>query len=191
MGSAQIKGTTLRLRLQFVRDRWGDRGIEAVLAKLDPQDASAVRTALPIGWYPLSLNALLDQTICHVLAGSNERVYEEMGAYSADAFAERIYDTYFEERSPERFLAVTRELYKNYYRNCGTRRNVVIAPGTVDLYVEGSPEVYVPNCRSNTGFIRRCLELLEVDGAACEELECGAATARGRGDCHARVTWNP
>ena len=191
MGAAQIKGSTLKLRTQFVRERWGEAALEKVLATLSPQDADSVMKSLPVLWYPLSLNAHLDQTICHVLGNGNERIYEEMGAYSADAFARQIYSTYFEETKPQQFLDLTVELYKNYYKNAGQRRNVVSAPGRCDMYIEGCREAYRPNCASNVGFIRRSLVLLGARGVRCDEVSCALADRERKGVCIARATWLP
>lgn len=191
MGAAQIKGSTLKLRTQFVRERWGEAGLTRVLETLSPADADTVTKALPILWYPLSLNAHLDQTVCHVLANGNERIYEEMGAYSADAFAQQIYNSYFEQTTPQAFLDLTVELYKNYYRNAGRRRNEVLGPGRCDMLIEGCREAYRPNCQSNVGFIRRSLALLGAKNVRCEEVACALDDRARGGTCRARATWSP
>ena len=185
----QIKGSTFKLRMDFVQNRWGAEGVEAVLRALPAEESETVRSTLPSFWYPLALNAKLDETICHVLAEDDPEVFLDLGEYSAAQLAERIYVSYFDERKPERFLELTRELYRNYYRNGGRRRNEFPRPGQAELFVEGSPEAYRSNCMSNVGFIRRSLVLLGVKNVDCFEVACAS---RGEGaNCHARVLWTP
>jgi hypothetical protein len=59
----------------------------------------------------------------------------------------------------------------------------------MELDVDDCPEPYIPNCTSNTGFIRRSLELLGVRDVTCQEVVCAARVPQRRGTCKAIVTW--
>ncbi|MFN7976201.1 MAG: heme NO-binding domain-containing protein [Acidobacteriota bacterium] len=123
MPGAEIKGSTFRMRSQYVRGRWGEDGLRAVLARLSPDEAAVVASATAVGFYPLALNAKLDDAICGQLAGGREEIWYELGAYSAHAFAQEIYHSFYQEREPRRFIETTTHLYKHYYRNAGRRRD--------------------------------------------------------------------
>lgn len=176
------------MRLQYVRGRWGDAGVTKVMERLAPEEARAVLAATPIGFYPLALNAKLDETICQALAGGRDETYEELGAYSAHAFAQEIYHSFYQEREPRRFIETTTHLYKHYYRNAGRRRNEFPSDREALMVVEDCSEAYRANCLSNVGFMKASLELLGARGVAIREIAC---VALGAADCRSLLSWKP
>ncbi len=189
MSRPAIKGSTFRRRLDFVEERWGASAVSLVLSKLSEEDAQTVTQALPISFYPLELNALLDETICHELAESDESIYEEMGAYSADCFAREVYSSYFEQSTATGFLQQSCDLYKRYYQDAGNRFLKVVGPGKAEIWRTECPATFVPDCLANIGFTRRGLQLAGCREAACREVVCAARQPSDH--CLVVVTWRP
>ena len=107
--------------------------------------------ALPIGFYPLALNALVDEIVCHELADADEFIYEEMGAYSADCFSREVYSSYFDQETAAGFLQQSCDLYHRYYQNAGKRFLHRVGPGAAELWLTASAAPAVPDRPGHPG----------------------------------------
>ena len=81
-----ITGKTLLARLQFLDDQLGRTAAERVLSKLPAEDRKVLGgIILPVGRYPLVLNARLDTAIAEALDPQNpRRIYRALGRRSAE-----------------------------------------------------------------------------------------------------------
>src|SRR5207237_1413084 len=81
-----ITGKTLLARLQFLDEEVGRVVAERVLAKLSPEDRKVLGgIILPVGRYPLALNARLDTAIAGALDPANpRRIFRALGRRSAE-----------------------------------------------------------------------------------------------------------
>lgn len=184
--AAEIKGTTFQLRLRFVRERWGEEAVERVLAAMAPDDAAVVRGALPIGWYPLALNARLDEAISRTMTDGGETVYRELGSHAAVELAREIYSAYVADATPREFLEASTKMYRLHYRNAGSKRDEFPGPGVAEVTFEGGAETYRSNCVSKGGFLTKGVEVSGGREVSCEEVGCAL---RGDPACVFRLRW--
>lgn len=75
----EIKGAILESRLQFVKDRFGERAVNDVLAALPAADQATLRKPLnPAGWYHFQTGQHLDDAIVKVIGKGDAHLFEEM-----------------------------------------------------------------------------------------------------------------
>lgn len=87
----RIKGVSLYNHLEFVTNTFGEAATAAVILKVPPRSAEAVRAAVAFEWYPLQAIADLDQTIVEAHYGGDASQAWRMGAYSFEKHVTTIY----------------------------------------------------------------------------------------------------
>ncbi len=168
-----VRGWVLVSRLAFVRARWGDTAVEEILARLSPQDR-AVWTQVDINeWYELRMIERFEKQVVRYSGEDELRLYEQMGEFSADRAFDPDTGHYrrFLGKPPELFLKLAAAWQNEYY-----------STGLTEYYPTGVTSCmirtrYIPyttrsNCRSNLGFFRRSIEILNGRNVRAEERRC-------------------
>ena len=188
-GPAQnrIKGGVIKSRLEFVRARAGEAGLEAVLARLPREDREVLRGwILPITWYPLDLNLRLDDAIAMVLSpGDRDRVFLEMGRASADSNLGGPQRPYVREGDPHFLLRAAPQIFSAYYR-VGRRTYGRTGETSAVLRTYDAENVTRTDCLTVVGWHQRAIELCGGKAVRVAETRC-----RTRGDphCEYRCEW--
>ena len=181
-GSAQngIKGGVIKARLDFVRARAGEAGLEEVLRRLPRQDQEVLRGwILPITWFPLDLNLRLDDAIAAVLSpGDRDRIFLEMGRASADSNLGGPQRPYLREGEPHFLLRATPQIYSAYYR-VGRRTYDRTGENAAVLRTYDAQNVTRTDCLTVVGWYQRAIELSGGKAVRVTETHC-----RTRGDPH-------
>src|SRR5437868_2264763 len=109
-----VQGSLIKSRILYIHVNHGASAIKQVINSLPTQTRELLSKPVYIGeWYPLSALVLLDQGIAQVLSGGNERVFEELGTFSADVNLSGAYEPLVHQDIHE-FLKLTAVLHKQY-----------------------------------------------------------------------------
>lgn len=183
----QIPGSVLLARRTFVQQHFGDAAWERVLAALNEEDRrlfSGFRL-LPVGWYPFATGDRVDKAIVDVLGGGNERVFEDLGAGSAQANLSGGHRYYLTPGNPQAFMKKVGAIYDLYY-DSGRREYEQTGP-TSGVMTTYDAEVFSrPDCLTVIGWYRKALEMC---GAREVQIVEEACRARGGAHCRYRLSW--
>ncbi|MFP3941494.1 MAG: DUF2378 family protein [Thermoanaerobaculia bacterium] len=181
---ARVKGTKITSKMEFVRDVFGEEGVQQVLDALGPDERGQVRRALEIGWYDQELYDGLIQAILAGPGDGDERVLDRMGAYSADRQSEQVYSVYFRSRDPRAVIEGMIPMHR-MLNDPGEMSVERRGDGHLSLVVQeppGDPK----SCRVARSFYQRAVELCGVDDVTVREVECSGV---GAGQCRFEVRW--
>jgi len=185
--SARTKGFILQSRLAFVRERFGDAGVDQVLALLPESDRATLHGLILIsGWYPLELALRLDDAISHAFGEESEQALRELGRRSADDNLTKFQGAFIHGKSPDAFLALAPAVYRMYYET-GSREYHPRTPNSGELVTTGAEGVTAGDCLTVMGWYERALELTGAKGPRLTHPEC---VARGGKVCRYGVTWS-
>ncbi|RMH19294.1 MAG: hypothetical protein D6696_11030 [Acidobacteria bacterium] len=108
----QVKGSTIRSKLAFARQRFGEEA-EAALEEVIRE--AGYRHVLEASWYPFELYVdVLTRLAERCFGGRLERL-AECGAFSAQRAFTTTYDVYAKHRALRRFLADLPRLHRRFY----------------------------------------------------------------------------
>lgn len=182
---AHLKGRSFQVRLEYVREHWGEGGLQALLASLPEWERAPLEALDPNGWYPFrSLNAL-DRQIARTLAPEDPGLFERLGAQSARHRADLL-GPHARLVSPHAFMTRLAEEHPQHH-DFGrmTYRRLGFHEGEVRTF--GFPETDEVYCRGALGFLRAAVELLS--GGAVEARE-GMCQCRRQPFCLFRLSWS-
>jgi uncharacterized protein (TIGR02265 family) len=165
-GTIQIKGAVLKARLALIEQVAPGKGLPAVLARLQPDEAAALRTLLATKWYPFRLGERLDAAIVDDLGGVHKQFLVEGDPHAFLSRAPMIYAFYYDRGRRE-------------YEKAGAREAV--------LTTRDAEVFSVPDCATVVGWHQRALEMLGAKNPRVVEEEC---RARGGEVCRYRLRWD-
>jgi hypothetical protein len=148
-----ITGKTLLARLRFVAQELGAADAKRVLGKLPPDDQRLLAgIILPVGRYPLALNARLDTAIADTLDSANpRRIFRLLGRSSAELNFEQFHATLIGRDDPHVIMSRIGAMRRLYYGEgeFGYERT---SPTSAHIFVRGMATVTTPDCESTAGF---------------------------------------
>lgn len=181
-----VQGSLIKARILYVHVNHGASALKGVLAELPDEMREQLSRPVYIGeWYQLSLLLKLDQAIVETVGGGNERVYEELGGFSADINLSGAYEPLVHQDIHE-FLRLTAFLHKNY-QDFGEAEYIRFGETAALLqfkYPHPPPEFY---CKSGTGYFRRAVELCGGMRVAVKITGC---CRLGDPLCEFRIEWS-
>ncbi len=182
-----VKGGVIKARLEFVRGRAGEAGLESVMSRLSREDQEVLRGwILPTTWYPLDLNLRLDDAIAAVLsAGDRDRVFVEMGRASADSNLGGPQRPYLREGDPHYLLRATAGIFLAYYQ-VGRRTYERTGDTSAVLRTYEAENVTRTDCLTVVGWHQRAIELCGGKAVRVTETLC---RTRGAPHCEYRCEW--
>lgn len=186
MTTPNIKGVVLKTRLAFAEEQGGAKGLEGVLASLDPEDRSALAGLLAAKWYPFELGRRLDAAIVHVLGQGKPEFFERLGEASATKNLGTVHKDFLVVGDPQAFLAKAPMIYSFYY-NTGRREYQAAGPKEAVLTTHDAETFSTPDCLTVVGWHRRGLEMCGAKQVRVVEEEC---RARGGAVCRYRISWS-
>jgi hypothetical protein len=148
-----ITGKTLLARLRFVEQRFGAEGRQRVLGRLSPADQKLLGgIILPVGRYPLTLNARLDTAIAELIDRANpKRVFRLLGRSSADLNFDQFHPTLIGRNDPHVIMSRIGAMRRLYYED-GEFGYERVSPTRAHIFVHGMLTVTTPDCESTAGF---------------------------------------
>lgn len=148
-----ITGKTLLARLKFLEERLGQSGAKRVLAKLSPADQKLLGgIILPVGRYPLVLNARLDTAIAEAIDPANpKRAYRLLGRSSAELNFDQYHATLIAKNDPHVIMSRIGAMRRLYYEE-GEFGYERVSATSARIFVRGMATVTTPDCESTAGF---------------------------------------
>ena len=183
-GSAKVKGSIVRSRLEILRSR----GIlDDVMAQL-PEADRAVWTGMVLAgsWYSFEMSQRLDAAIAKVLGrGDTRKAFLEMGRASADANLGGVHKAYVRPGNPHHLLGCAPQIYKQYYDK-GHRTYEQLSPKSGVLRTFDAEDVTANDCLTVVGWYERAIEMCGGRDVHVKETMC---RARGDDHCEYHCTW--
>jgi uncharacterized protein (TIGR02265 family) len=182
----KVKGSVLKTRKNFVHDHFGEEGWQAVLEAL-PEDDQEFWEDIIISsdWYDFDIGERLDKSIVEVLGKGDERVFEQIGAKSAQKNLTSVHRSFFTPGNPQSFMQKANSVYKLYY-DTGYReyKETGITSGVMTTY---QAETFsIPDCLTVIGWYKEALRMCGAKNIKVFEESC---RARGGEFCRYQFSW--
>lgn len=180
-----VQGSIIKSRLTYIHINHGAGAIKRLAQTLPPSVSAIVTSPIYIGeWYPLSALAILDRAIVNELSGGNEKIFEDLGVFSADLNLSGSYKPLIKDDIHE-FLQLTTVLHKNY-QDFGEAQYVRM--GDLGALLQFRYPVPPPDgyCRSGMGYFRRAVELCGGQQVTVRKTGC---LRQNDPFCEFRVEW--
>jgi len=148
-----ITGKTLLARLRFLEEHLGADGTRRVFERLPPEDRKLLGgIILPVGRYPLLVNARLDTAIAEVVDPVHpKRVYRALGRASAEVNFAQYHAILVSPNDPHVVMSRIGAMRRLYYED-GSFRYERVSPTHARILVIGMATVTTPDCESTAGF---------------------------------------
>ena len=184
---SKVKGNQIKARMSLLKERYGEAGLEKVLASLSEEDQAELRgVIMNVGWYDFWLAARFDQAIIDVLEQGQSSLFEELGRASAKENLQGVHKNLLEPREPLAFMQKTRIIYTFHY-DTGSREWEESGPTSGYMVTRDAETYSVADCMTNIGYFKQGLELCGAKNIVIVEEEC---RAKGGAVCRFRVNWD-
>jgi len=186
---AEIKGTTIQSRLDFIERRFGEEARGRAIREMEAA-AGNITTGLilPMSWYPLRYDDALCSFIAKEWGLSGESAFEELGRHSANEHQKFFSSLLNHSRTIPDILSLVPKIHESYSRNLGE----MIFESTGDtgaiLRIDGHGEIYRSICASNVSYIQETCRLITGRRIDAREPAC---VARGDTHCEYAFRWGP
>lgn len=183
----RVKGTLVRNRLEFLRERYGPEAPPAVLRALDPAEQRTVQSVLPASWIPFSLINNLDDEIVRQYGQGSPEVCRDIGAFAAHRNLSSVYRTFLEQAAgdPHRLLEGLAGLHATSY-DWGGVKTTRLGGDRAQVEIDYAGGASRTNCLALVGFYGEALRQLAVKNAKVLERACQAA---GGSRCVCEISW--
>ncbi|MBI4853359.1 MAG: hypothetical protein HY819_16320 [Acidobacteria bacterium] len=180
-----IQGSLLKARMLYIHVNHGAVAVKQVLETLPQETKELLSKPIYIGeWYPIAALMLLDRAISNVLASGSDKVFEDLGTFSAGVNLSGAYEP-LTRKNIQEFLELTAVLHKTY-QDFGDAQYLKLANNAALVqfqYPVVPPENF---CRSGLGYFRRAVELCGGKNALVRKTSC-----QRQNDlfCEFRIEW--
>jgi uncharacterized protein (TIGR02265 family) len=182
----EIKGSILESRLQFVKERFGEQAVERVISSLPATDQAPLRNPInKDGWYHFQIAQKLDDAIVQVIGKGDARLFEEMGAASAQQNLSGTQKFYLDLGNPQGFMLRAPLIYHVYYDK-GWRDYKPTGPTTGVMTTYEAETYSAADCMTVMGWYKQALRMCGANDAVIVEETC---RARGGDYCRYLVSW--
>jgi uncharacterized protein (TIGR02265 family) len=183
----EIKGLVIQARKEFVDDNFGAEGWKKVLQALPDEDRATLRDlVLTAKWYPFELGERLDRAIVNELGQGKQKIFEDIGAKSAQRSLVKVHKSFLTPGDPQAFLSKADVIYKFYY-DTGRREYTSTGPNSGVLTTYDAKTFSVPDCLTVIGWHKEALKMCGARNVEVVEEEC---RAKGGSCCRYRVKWS-
>lgn len=184
---AEVKGTSVAGKRQYVLKHHGEEKLRTVLAQLRDREAAKrlETTVLKSSWYPFDFWVDLTQAIDRVVGNGDGRLFRPMAAQTAEDDLSTVYKVFFKFTEPMRIFERAEQLWDAYYRP-GKNKITKISPTSVEMEIIDFDQPNWAHCESVLGWAERSVQLTGAKNVRCEHLEC---RGRGAARCRMRVSW--
>src|SRR6185503_1738635 len=181
-----VKGAAIAARLRFVRERYGEAGVQRLLAALPPGYRDMIEArVLPQAWVPydLFIEVLVqaDQQFGH----GDLALCFEMGQYAAEVNLPTIYRVFYRFGSPAFVLSKAARLWSVHY-DSGALVPHDEGNGVFRICIERFEQPHRAHCLSVLGW---AVKSIELSGGRVQRAEEARCRTRGDAACDLALTW--
>jgi len=185
---ARVKGITVTTRLRFVKERFGDEGLQRLLSALPPEDRAVIDDhILPHAWVPFSVFTNVNRLADQFFGTGDLSLCVEMGRYGARVNIPTLFKLFFRLGSPKFLLGRSAKLWSAHY-DTGRMTIVDEKDSAVLLRIEDFDVPDRTHCLSVLGWIVEGVTLTGVQEVRVDEPQC---RARGDETCDLLASWRP
>jgi eukaryotic-like serine/threonine-protein kinase len=168
-----IEGNFVLSVLRFVSQRFGERALSAVLARLNPDVRKLFEAGVQSGaWLPFDAVCALVETIDATLGRDDLRLLADCGRAVAEGVFEQLRRRGPPEPPPELLLAEMPSFIESLIRGVSCRlRSVGRGYGRLELDEQGAPSS-LTMCVLVLGFLDRCLSRFGANEVEVNLLNC-------------------
>jgi uncharacterized protein (TIGR02265 family) len=183
---ASVKGTAVDASLRYVRERFGEAALAAILGALPAEDRAALGPGvLASSWYPMDAFLRFMQEAERQVGPQEPDVVRRMGRTSSEYSLKGVYKVFFKFGSPEFIISRAAGVFGSYY---DTGEMTVVDSAAKHAVIELAAFAGAPQfCERVYGWMERTLELA---GARKVELAHSACVHRGDALCRYEATWD-
>ena len=153
-----VKGSTIRMKFEFVRERFGPEAEAAMRARFHKR--KELEALLDTSWVPFALYEEINQYIARAHYGGDLTRLREVGGYSADRILQSIYKIWVSGKAFLDFLRQMTEYNKTLY-NAG---DLVVSVGedqrSATLSFRNAPQYTQAELHTSTGFFAGSAKLM-------------------------------
>jgi len=182
--AGRVKGGPLVSRLEFVKEKGGEKALQGVLARLSEEDRKACGQLLTAGWYPFELNAHLDDAIAAEMV-IGDKVFLQMGEKSAAHNLAAAHKIFITEHDPHGLLRRAAQIYQAYY-DTGRREYEKVSDKKAILRTYDSDTYSTHDCLTVVGWHRKAVEMCGGQNVRVTETKC---RAKGADVCEYVCEW--
>lgn len=181
---ARVKGTAVQSSLRYVRERFGEAPLAAILDALGEADRRALEGVLASSWYDVSLFLRFMVEAERQLRAQEPSLARKMGRASCDYGLTTVYKIFFRIGSPEFIIGRAARVFSSYY-DTGELCILETRPGRCLAELRGFEGGAPQFCERIFGWMQRTLELAGAKNLRPRHDVCvhrGGAVCRFEGD---------
>lgn len=183
-----VKGSVVLSRLDFVREHFGEEGLQSLLRALPDKDRETIQgRLLPAQWYPFELGERIDNTLIQVLTGGDPEAFRKLGVSSAEVNLSSVHQVFVRQGDPHGLLRRAPAIYKLYY-DTGHRTYERTGDTSCRLVTSNSESYSKADCLTVIGWHERAVELC---GGRQVRIEHPLCRAEGDEVCEYQISWRP
>lgn len=179
------RGSTVQTTLEFIRQRFGDEDVRALLAELAEDDRRELLAAGTTDFLPYDRVLALWSAADARLARRHPDWMEEAGAFAIASLGQQLYGGILRKQSPVEFMTQSVSLFRLYYSQ-GSIEPVEAESGRAVVRLSGMDAVSPLFCARQTGGWRCALELAGGREVQARHVRC---TFEGDAFCEWEVRW--
>ena len=178
----RVKGGIVRAHLDVLRQKEGEKAVEAALRRLPEAAASAVRSALSSSWIAFESLIQLDRAI--VAASGGKLTMRDLGRFSAKQNLSTTYRA-FRRTEIHDFFRRSAALH-DQFQDFGREEYIAVDDRTGRI-IQREYRCYAADyCESAAGYYE---EAIKMHGAATASVEHPQCVARGAPECIFILRW--
>jgi hypothetical protein len=184
--ATRVKGSALAPTLRFIRETFGEIGLERVLHGLSPEDQNILQhDMLASSWYPFSLMVRFMRESERCFGAQSPRLLRDMGRAAADYNMTTIYRIFFKLGSPQFTLSRAARVFGNFY-DTGDLEAIVNEKGHAICELRGFGEPAPEFCERLIGWMEHLIALTGGTDLVSSHPRC---VNRGDATCHYEGHW--
>ncbi len=181
-----LKGAAFKAIVEYVRNHYGDEGLQRVLDQVAPE----IRDSLGLGvlitnWYPIEYVEEFIGKADKIHGRGDLQMAAEMGRFSANFGMNVIYRTVIRVGSPEFALGKAAMMWSRYY-DSGKLTTLSLEKGSIALQLNDFNYKSEIMCTRVTGWMGR---FVEMTGAHSPKVVHEKCVNRGDAFCEWRARW--
>jgi hypothetical protein len=183
---ARVKGIAILSCLRFVRERYGEEGLQRLREALKPEQRALLdQRILPHAWAPFQLIVDLNVQTDALFGAGDLQLCVEMGRYAAGASLPTVFKVFFRLGSP-RFLFDTAAKLWSAQFDSGRLTVLPDSDTSARLRIEDFEEPHRSHCLAIKGWALEAITLSGARPLLADETHC---RTWGHPYCEFAATW--
>jgi hypothetical protein len=182
---AQVKGSALLARLQFVEERHGEDGVARVLDALVPAHRTLLGDLLPHAWAPHDAFIDLCVVIDRLFGKGDLALCYDMGRHAAETNLPTLYRLFYRLGTPLYIFRKAARVWEIHY-DSGRLAPVQEGPSQVRIRVLDYEQPHRAHCLSIKGWAARSVEM---SGAVIDAIAEDKCRLWGDSTCEMWLRW--